>query len=64
MHILSHTAVKLPVKRPGEHCSQALAASLPRHNKLTLMSPLIKRKSFKEGLELTLHEIKKGRSLY
>lgn len=43
MHILSNTAVKLPVKRPEEHCSQALTTSLPDQNELTLTQPLIKK---------------------
>lgn len=32
MHILSHTAVKLPLKRSEEHYSQALAATLHLHS--------------------------------
>lgn len=43
MHILSHTAVKLPVKRPEVQCSQALVASLAHQNALTRKSPLIKK---------------------
>lgn len=61
MHIRSHTAVKLPVKRPEEHCSQALAAALPHQSELTLMPPRILKKSFKEGLASFLHnEFEKG----
>lgn len=63
MHILSHTAVKLPVKRPEEHCSPALTASLLHQNELTLTPPRVKKKkkSFADGLVSFVHsEFEKG----
>lgn len=60
MHILSHTAVKLQVKRPEEHHSDALDASLPRQSELTLTPPLIKKIMWGRYVSFLQSELEKG----
>ena len=60
MRILSHTAVKLQVKRPEEHHSDALVASLPRQSELTLTPPLIKKIMRGSYVSFLQSELEKG----